>query len=300
MGFFKRHKVLTGFLIVFLILGVLIACRRAYVVKQRAEQAKEQEQISETDEAVEVDLPSKPPTVETPSELEPAPSEETSEPESSYKSSLKQRTVIKRDESKVREQKKKEEEERKRKEEEEKNKKLVPNIEVSCKVFAQTQVPNVNVDGSSCKAYQSGVSLEDFGSFWGTKLGDDDKKSKTKILVGVSQDNIDAELEDLQSVGWLINKVGVLSQDTAIKFTNLHVIGSLATDHVAVLCSYDWYSAYGLKDTLVVFEDISGTLKPEDFNDGAVFSATAFIHNMKVETVNGQDVLCVEYADYEK
>ena len=108
-----------------------------------------------------------------------------------------------------------------------------------------------------------------------------------------------AERGDLQSVGWLIQNLSSLSEETAIKFTNLHVIGSLSATHTAVLCSYDWYSVFGLKDTLVMFEDISGTLDASAFTDGAVFSATVFAHNVKVvENVNGQRVVCVQYSTF--
>lgn len=172
---------------------------------------------------------------------------------------------------------------------------LVPNFDVTCNVFGQTKVPVKNVDGSSCKAYLDSIYLADFDTYWGTSLDVNDMKSTTKHLVGVDQDNIEEEVADLQSVGWLISNFEKLDKHDAIKFTNLHVIGSLSDSHVAVLCSYDWYSAYGLKDTLVLFEDISGTLTTEDFIDGAIFSATAFVHNIKVVNVKGQNVVCVQY-----
>ena len=178
---------------------------------------------------------------------------------------------------------------------EEKPKVIKPNFDATCTVFGHTSVPKKNVDGSSCKAYLNSVGLIDFNTFWGSALDDNDKKARTKYLVGVDQDNIDEEIADLQSVGWLISNFNKLGQHDAIKFTNLHVIGSLSNDNVAVLCSYDWYSAFGLKDTLVVFEDISGTLDRKQFTDGAIFSATVFTHNMKVVRVNGQNVVCVQY-----
>lgn len=172
---------------------------------------------------------------------------------------------------------------------------IKPNFDVACNVFGHTSVPNKNMDGSSCKNYLSGVKLANFETFWGTALGINDMQSTTKYLVGVDQDNIEEEIADLKSVGWLISNIDSLGQHDAIKFTNLHVIGSLSDTHVAVLCSYDWYSAFGLKDTLVVFEDISGTLDVSSFDDGAIFSATIFVHNIKVVKVNGQNVVCVQY-----
>lgn len=168
------------------------------------------------------------------------------------------------------------------------------NIEVH--IFDRTDVPVTNVDGSRCSDYLEKVSLADFGTMWGSDLTEDDFNSTTKYLVGVEQDKNHYEHGDLMSVGWVFDKFDEMPDNAAIKFTNLHVIGSLSSTHTAVLCSYDWYSVFGLKDTLVVFEDMSGTLDPTDFKDGAVFYATVFKHNCKVmENVNGQRVLCVEY-----
>ena len=124
-------------------------------------------------------------------------------------------------------------------------------------------------------------------------------KATKKILIGVDQDYYDFEKGDLQSVGWLISNIDSIEDNTAVKFTNLHVIGSLSDDHVALLCCYDWYSAFGIKDTLVVLEDISGTLKTSDFKEGDIFSATVYGHNIKVEKVNGQNVVCAEFATFE-
>lgn len=171
--------------------------------------------------------------------------------------------------------------------------------DITVRIFDSTGVPKVNVDGSSCADYLAGVSLDDFGTKWGTSLTEDDKNSTNRVLVGVEQEQGYAERGDLQSVGWLIQNLSSLSEETAIKFTNLHVIGSLSATHTAVLCSYDWYSVFGLKDTLVMFEDISGTLDASAFTDGAVFSATVFAHNVKVvENVNGQRVVCVQYSTF--
>ncbi len=168
------------------------------------------------------------------------------------------------------------------------------NIEVH--IFDRTDVPVTNVDGSHCSDYLEKVSLADFGTMWGSDLTEDDFNSTTKCLVGVEQDRKNYEHGDLMSVGWVYDNFDNMPDNEAIKFTNLHVIGSLSSTHTAVLCSYDWYSVFGLKDTLVVFEDMSGTLDPADFKDGVVFYATVFKHNCKVmENVNGQRVLVVEY-----
>lgn len=171
-----------------------------------------------------------------------------------------------------------------------------PSYDTMVRIFDSTAVPKVNVDGSSCKSYQDKITLADFGTNWGTALTEEDYNTSVRYLVGVEQNKNDFEKGDLMSVGWLSDNLSTLSDETAIKFTNLHVIGSLSSTHTALLCSYDWYSAYGLKDTLVVFEDMSGTLDMTKFTDGAIFSATVFAHNVKVlDDVAGQRVLCVQY-----
>lgn len=167
-------------------------------------------------------------------------------------------------------------------------------------IYDHTAVPKKNMDGSSCKAYQSSVKLADFGTFWGSPLTDDDFKAGNFYMVGVTQNSGDFLKGDLQSTGWLADNIDSLAENDCIKFTNLHVIGSLSDTHTALLCSYDWYSAFGLKDTLVVFEDISNTLSPSDFKDGDIFSALVFRHNVKVETVKGQRVIVVQYATFSK
>lgn len=174
-----------------------------------------------------------------------------------------------------------------------------PNYDVDVCIFDHTTVPIRNVDGSSCKNYLDAVSLSDFDSYWGSELTEKDFKSKKKVLVGVDQNPKDTEKYDLQSVGWLKDNLDDLKGNTAIKFTNLHIIGNLSDSHVALLCSYDWYSVFGLKDTLVVFEDISGKLDVKDFKEGDIFSATAFAHNIKQMDVNGQSVICVQYNVFE-
>lgn len=176
-----------------------------------------------------------------------------------------------------------------------------PKYPVAVKIFDSGFVPDKNVDGSSCKDYLSKVSLADFDTYWGAALTEDDFTGAERYLVGVEKfrDKEDYDRGDLQSVGWLISHLSELNQNDCIKFVSLHVIGHLSDSHVAMLCSYDWYSAFGLKETLVVFEDISGTLNIDDFSEGDVFSATVFVHNITVKKVNGQSVVCVEYALYE-
>ena len=173
-----------------------------------------------------------------------------------------------------------------------------PSYETQVRVFDFQKVPDEMVDGSDIKGYLSSVILEQFGSKWGSNLTSGDFYSKERILVGVKQEAEDFERGDLQSVGWLINNLSSLDKNTAVKFTNLHVVGKLADDHNACLCCYDWYSAWGITDTLVVFEDISGTV--DKFKAGDIFSCTVYVHNMKVTTVNGQNVVCIEYAPFKE
>lgn len=172
--------------------------------------------------------------------------------------------------------------------------------DISVRIYDKTGVPETNMDGSHCKDYLDAVTLADFGTNWGEPLTEEDYTATTRYLVGVQQDKNDFERGDLQSVGWVLSNFDKIQPHDAVKFTNLHVIGSLSATHTAVLCSYDWYSVFGMKDTLVVFEDISGTLDASKFVDGAIFSATVYGHNMKVlENVNGQRVLCVQYNVFE-
>lgn len=177
-----------------------------------------------------------------------------------------------------------------------------PTYSVSVNIFDHTEVPTKMMDGTSCINYYKNVSLNQFGTFWGTSLTEEDFIGHKKYLVGVAQDPNDTEKGDLQSVGWLMDNLeaGKFQANDAIKFTNLHIIGSLSDTHVALLCCYDWYSAWGITDTLVVFEDISNTLKVEDFTDGSIFSATVFVHNIKLmDNVNGKRVVVVQYTPFE-
>lgn len=211
------------------------------------------------------------------------------------------------------EQKRKEEQElaraeeyekRKAKEEEEKRvkeakKHMKPTYGDAVVCWDKDGVPDKMVDGSSCKAYLHQVSLSDFGSKWGKKLTMDDKFATEFYMVGVNQNPDDyVKARDCQSVGWLNTNFNKMGSHAVIKFTDLNVIGSLSDTHVAVLCSYDWYSVFGNDDTLVLFEDISGTLKKKDFKQGVIFSAFAYRHNMKIKHVNGQNVVCVQYNKF--
>lgn len=170
-----------------------------------------------------------------------------------------------------------------------------PNFDVSCKIWKHVNVPDRNDDGSSYKKFLSSISLSDFNVMWGTNLDINDMNSTTKYYVGSIKETDEAKESELKSVSWIFDNLNSFKKSDAIHFTNLYTIGSLSNSHVALLCSYTWHSVFGLDDTLVMFEDISGTLNPADFTEGATFSATVFVHNVKVEKVNGQDILCVQY-----
>lgn len=175
-----------------------------------------------------------------------------------------------------------------------------PTYDTAITVFDHTGVPKKNVDGSSYQDYLDDVDFSNFDTSFGGSLTKDDRKSKKRILVGVEQNKDDYVKGDLQSVGWLINNLSSLKADTAIKFTNLHIIENLDDTDVSLFCSYDWYSAYGLKDTMVLLIDNSGTLQASDFKNGDIFSVTVFKHNVKVERINGYNVVVIKYDTFEK
>lgn len=169
----------------------------------------------------------------------------------------------------------------------------------SVKVWSSDGVPSKMEDGKSIKDFYKSMRLSDVGSNWGSALTDKDKLTDSFYMVGVDQNPDDyVSGVDMQSFGWLIENIGGLPSDTAIKFTDLNIVGSLSDDHVAVLACYDWYSIWGMKDTLLVFEDISGTLNPKDFTEGKIFSAIAYAHNIKVVQYGGYNIVCVQYNTF--
>lgn len=278
LDFIENHRKLCVVLIVIVVLFIIMMCIRSYNLSRNDN--KLDTDIQETDLAVScTPLPT---------------ATEIPEPVSKYQSSLGL-DKDKGDDGRVEVK----EDTKDKKKTPTKKVQKEPKYRVLVNIFDSTSVPSTNMDGSSCKAYLNGVSLKDFGTYWGSNLTDDDFKGGNKYLIGVEQSKDDTEKGDLESVGWLIDNFPLLNDNDAIKFTNLHVIGSLSDTHVALLCSYDWYSAFGLKDTLVVFEDISNTLNVSDFKDGDIFSATVFKHNVKIENkINGQRVVVVQYNTF--
>lgn len=175
-----------------------------------------------------------------------------------------------------------------------------PNYDTKVTVFGYQEIPTSGLNANLFQEYLSKVQLSDFSSKFGSGLTENDFFSPQRILVGYEKDRAedDTDMGDLRSVGWLTRNIDNLGDSDAIKFVDLHVVGHLATDHVAMLCTYELYAADHLTDMLVMFEDISGTLSVDSFKSGDIFSATVFKHNMKVEQVNGQTVLVVQYNTF--
>lgn len=294
MDFIKEHKKL---LITLGVLFVVIVCAftiRTINLNKKAEQKAQEEQQKQAQEQ----------QVQT--EQMEEQSDEEDEEVSEYQSSLS--IKAKEEQSKTEEARKRLEEkkaEKERKEQEEKAKKAAeiaePTYGSEVKIWEKGKdtVPERMDDGSSIKNYYSSISLSDFGSMWGSKLTQEDKLTENFYMVGVDQNPDDyVKGVQLQSFGWLIENLNSLPKNSAIKFADLHVVGSLADDHMAILACYNWYSVWGMKETLMVFEDMSGTLNPADFQPGDVFSAMIYAHNIKIEKVNGQTVICVQYDKF--
>lgn len=294
MDFIKEHKKL---LITLGVLFVVIVCAftiRTINLNKKAEQKAQEEQQKQAQEQ------------QAQTEQVEEQSDEEDEEVSEYQSSLS--IKAKEEQSKTEEARKRLEEkkaEKERKEQEEKAKKAAeiaePTYGSEVKIWEKGKdtVPERMDDGSSIKNYYSSISLSDFGSMWGSKLTQEDKLTENFYMVGVDQNPDDyVKGVQLQSFGWLIENLNSLPKNSAIKFADLHVVGSLADDHMAILACYNWYSVWGMKETLMVFEDMSGTLNPADFQPGDVFSALIYAHNIKIEKVNGQTVICVQYDKF--
>lgn len=282
VDFIEKHRVLTFIILAIIVIFLILCILRAVNMNNRKKKVNAQPTTGVTQTA-------------TP--------EATKEPEeeSDYQSKL---SIKAREEEEARikaearlkelNRQRKAEEERKRLEEARKN--MKPTYGDSVIRWDKDGVPDQMVDGSSCKKYFKSVGLKDFGSKWGSKLTEDDKFTTDFCMVGVDQNPNDVVTgRDMQSLGWLISNYDRLSEHTAVKFTDLNTIGSFTNSHVALLCSYDWYSAFGMENILVVFEDISGTLNASDFKEGQIFSAIVYKHNIKIKKVKGQNVVCVQY-----
>lgn len=286
---FSKYKVpiIIGTVVIILIVAV-VGIRSMNAKRKAEEQARVEQEQAQQD-------------AQLPVEEE----EEDEDLQNSYQSNLsikakeeqkRKKEAEKRLEEK-REAERKAEEERKAKEHAQKAK---PTYGDAVMVWDSDGVPDRMMDGSSVKKFYSNFKLSDAGeSRWGSPLTDADKLTKNFYMIGVDQNEDDYVTGvQLQSFGWYLDNADSIPQDSAIKFTDLNVVGSLADDHLALLCCYNWYSIWGLKDTLMVFEDLSGTLKPEDFAPGKIFSAIAYKHNIKTVNVDGYRIMHVQYDTF--
>lgn len=293
LDFIKEHKkLLIALGIIFVIVVGAFTIRTINMNKKAEQKVLEEQQKKQAEQQAQAQA-----------EVE---EEEEEESGSSYQSSLS--IKAKEEAEKTEEARKRLEEKKAEKEKAEQQAKAKKAAEIAEPTYGsavkiwkkgQDSVPNKMDDGSSIKEYFSKVKLSDFGSMWGTPLTQEDKLTENFYMVGVDQNPDDyVKGIQLQSFGWLIQNINSLPKNSAIKFADLHVVGHLAQDHTAMLVCYNWYSVWGLKETLMVFEDQSGTLKPSDFNPGDVFSAVIYAHNVKVTNINGQTVLCVQYNNF--
>lgn len=144
------------------------------------------------------------------------------------------------------------------------------------KITSKSAVTSENLN----KELLSNLKLSDVGTFWGSALSDDDFKGGKHLSIGT-----DTECDN--NVSWLVSNISSLSDNDFIEFSNLVVIGSLSPTHVALLCSSG--------DNYIVFEDITNRLNISDFTEGDLFSTGIFKHNMKLQSVNGIDILVIQY-----
>lgn len=165
-------------------------------------------------------------------------------------------------------------------------------FDLTFRVYGRTSVPNKLLDGTSCSQYLSKLSSKDITN-WGSDLTQSDLSSRKRVLVGTSQATDDICKGDLQSVGWLMNNLNSLSDSTCIKFTDLHVVGTIPSNKTILLCMYSWYSVFGMNETLVLFEDCSNSVS--NIADGSTISFSIYKHNARVETIKGQKVIVVRY-----
>lgn len=279
----KKVVIVLGVIVALLIVGIVIRS----INMSKKKEAETQQEVTEQQQVDETTSKS-------------SDSSKSQEFESSLTASAKEEEREK-EEVEQRKKEKEEAEEKAAKEEEERLKaeKAKPTYGDALKIWSSDGVPEIMEDGRSIKQYFKETSISDFGSSWGTALDNKDKLTESFYMVGVDQNPDDfVKGVQSQSFGWLISHLGGIDKNSAIKFTDLNVVDSYSSDHVAMLCCYNWYSIWGLKETMMFFEDVSGTLKPSDFSPGTIFSAIIYAHNIKVVDVNGQTVICVQYNTF--
>lgn len=287
MSWVKKHKVLIIIIVVLLVLfGSVMGIRSHNLQKKKAEaqaQAKAQaEQIAK----------------------EKAEEEEQKKEVKSYDPSLGVNSgTTKKSKVKISDEVKQEQAEEDAKEERqaELDNQTTPNYPTELRVYDHISVPEYAIDGTSWSKYANSVSLADFGSRWGSALTHEDVITTSRVVVGT--DDVEAghhiDGENPHSVPEILNNFdSFIKPHTAYTFTDLKAVKSLSNDHTALLCTYEWYSVYGLKDELVVFEDISGSVPVDSIKAGDTFSFTAYGQNISHKVVNGKNVLLVQYSTF--
>lgn len=164
-------------------------------------------------------------------------------------------------------------------------------IDIYFNVTGNTEVPKLNVDGSSYLSYRNSIDIDDFKLVSPSQLTDENLYCDDYYVVGTEQ----TVTGDLKSLGWLRTNLDSLDKNKPVHFTNLHVIDNLNSKGVSLLCSYDWYSAFGLKDTLVLLNNISDTSGASKYKSGDIVSVVIFIKNISIQYVNNQWVVCLNY-----
>lgn len=180
-----------------------------------------------------------------------------------------------------------------------------PNYPVELRVWDNITVPEYTKDGRRWDTYADTFSLDDFPSKWGKALDHDDVIASKRLIVGTDDVEEGHRIKGAEPISTqeLFESKGTfkkyIKKHTAVTFTDLKCVKSLSSDHVALLCTYEWYSVYGFKDEMVIFEDISDTLHVDDIKPGDTFSFTAYGHNISHKTFNGNNILLVEYDTFD-
>ena len=180
-----------------------------------------------------------------------------------------------------------------------------PKYEVSTQKIYHTEVEDILRDGTNLIAYANNSNNGKYSHGFGSALTEADFIGTTQYLVGVAKELQDTGFDmniykgnSFQSTGWLISNLDNLKDTDSVKFTNLRVVKNLSDTNTKLLCVYSYFSVFGLKDVMVYFEDNSGTIAPNTYVEGDMFSAVAFKHNIKIDNVDGYNVLNVQYFTF--
>lgn len=180
-----------------------------------------------------------------------------------------------------------------------------PNFPTDLRVWDSITVPEYTKDGRRWDSYADTFSLSDFPSKWGTQLTHDDIIAKKRLVIGtddVEEGHRIKGAEPLSTQELFASSKSFkkyIKKHEAVTFTDLKCVKSLSDDHVALLCTYEWYSVYGFNDEMVIFEDISDTLRVGDIKPGDTFSFTAYGQNISHKKFNGNNILLVQYDTFD-